>query len=158
MQVTTKLQGPFGYSSIYVAIPILIALATAAYFAYLKYQEYMKKKKEEEYQEALLHPKPLTAFRIAEIKNRYLEELDKIEKQEDIRKAYQDLSALIRNFVSEISRKNVTNLTLKEIDKKEMPALYNLIAEYYKPEFSENSISNIKESIINTRKVIEEWN
>ena len=38
-----------------------------------------------------------------------------------------------------------------------MPILYELVEEYYVPEFSEKSIGNIKLSIEKTRKVIEKW-
>ena len=76
----------------------------------------------------------------------------------DIRAGYQELSIIIRTFVNEVTGIEVQNYALKEIKKLEMPLLYELIKEYYAPEFSENSLGDIENSINKTRKVIEKWN
>ena len=50
------------------------------------------------------------------------------------------------------------NYTLKEIENLNMPILYELIKEYYNPEFSKNIKGNILSSIEKTEKVIHKWN
>ena len=47
--------------------------------------------------------------------------------------------------------------SLSEIRTLNMPALTQLVAEYYEPEFAEYSMANIKQSIFKTRRVIETW-
>ena len=74
------------------------------------------------------------------------------------RKAYQELSMTIRLFVYELTGVEVQSYTLKEIKKLNIPVLYELIKEYYDPEFSKLSKGNIKLSIDKTRGVIQRWN
>ena len=50
------------------------------------------------------------------------------------------------------------NYTLKEIKKLNMPKLYNLIKEYYIPEFANISSGNAEKSIAQAREVIRKWN
>lgn len=100
---------------------------------------------------------------INEIKRKYLEELDVIESQLNtnmihIRIAYQDISRVIRHFVYEVTNIHVQNYSLKEIKDLDMPILYELMQEYYVPEFSKYSYGNVKDSLQKTRKVIEKWN
>ena len=99
---------------------------------------------------------------INEIKRKYLEELDVIESQLNtnmihIRIAYQDISRVIRHFVYEVTNIHVQNYSLKEIKDLDMPMLYELMQEYYVPEFSKYSYGNVKDSLQKTRKVIEKW-
>jgi len=99
---------------------------------------------------------------IIEIKQKYIKILIDLEKKLDnnnisIREAYQKLSSAIRYFVYEVTNIKVQNYTLQDIKKLDMPILYELVEEYYVPEFSEKSIGNIKLSIEKTRKVIEKW-
>ena len=100
---------------------------------------------------------------INEIKRKYLEVLDVIESQLNtnmihIRIAYQDISRVIRHFVYEVTNIHVQNYSLKEIKDLDMPMLYELMQEYYVPEFSKYSYGNVKDSLQKTRKVIEKWN
>lgn len=74
------------------------------------------------------------------------------------RHAYQKLSILIREFIYEMTNIKVQNYTLSDIEKINMPTLYELVKEYYDPEFSKLSQGNIIQSIEKTRKVIEIWN
>ena len=74
-----------------------------------------------------------------------------------IRIAYQDISRVIRHFVYEVTNIHVQNYSLKEIKDLDMPMLYELMQEYYVPEFSKYSYGNVKDSLQKTRKVIEKW-
>ena len=63
------------------------------------------------------------------------------------------ISVLIRLFVYELTGLEVQSCTLKDIKKLNIPVLYELIKEYYDPEFSKISKGNIK-----TKEVISRWN
>ncbi len=95
-------------------------------------------------------------------KRRYLRELDRIDSavyagRITVRDAYQRMSVVIRLFVYEATKIRVQDCTLSEIRALNMPALTQLVAEYYEPEFAEYTMANIKQSIFKTRRVIETW-
>ena len=97
------------------------------------------------------------------IRDKYLLMLAELEKKLNSnsitsRKAYQELSSLIRNFIYESTNIKVQNYTLKEIGTLNMPILYELVAEYYDPEFAKISKGNITSSINKAKVVIEKWN
>lgn len=97
------------------------------------------------------------------IKKDYLIKLDNLinelnENKISNRKAYQNLSSLIRNFIYEVTNIKVQNYTLTDIKKINMPILYELVSDYYDPEFAKISKGNIKVSINKTKMVIERWN
>lgn len=97
------------------------------------------------------------------IKLKYLNKLDELERMLDSnditnRKAFQELSLLIRSFIKEISGLDVTTCVLSDIRKMNIPVVYELIEEYYSPEFAKISKGNIRSSISKTRGVIYRWN
>ena len=152
MQVKTDLRPMFSYSLFPI---IFLTLILVIIFILIK----PKKKEEKEQIQVILPPKN----DITEIKKRYLINLDNltnsfVTKKINNRKAYQTLSSLIRNFIYETTNIKVQNYTLSEIQKVNIPVLYELVKEYYAPEFSEKSKGNIIVSIEKTRKVIEKWN
>jgi len=155
MQISVNLQSPFSYS-IYPIIIILIIVII--YTIYLIIKANKKSTKEEVPTLEKVEIKDVNA-----IQKKYINKLNTIEADLDankisVRKAYQELSTVIRHFVYEVTDIKVQYYTLREIKKLNMPILYELIQEYYIPEFSKYSIGNIKESIEKTRKVIQKWN
>lgn len=152
MQVTTELQEMFSYS----LLPIFFIIILIAIFTFLIF----RKKKLIVNNIDLKIPK---AKDINIIKNNYLLKIDNLtinfnNNKISSRKAYQNLSSLIRNFIYETTNIKVQNYTLKDIKKINMPMLYELISEYYDPEFSKISKGNILLSLEKARKVIEKWN
>lgn len=151
MQVTTQLRGMFSYS----LLPILL-LSTILIIIF-----FFLTSKKKPYKE-----KPpiitLTPPQIDTIKTEYLAQIYTISSEYQAhkitnRKAYQKLSKLIRNFIFETTHIQVQNYTLQEIKEQQIPILYELVREYYDPEFSKNEQGNILESIEKTRQVIEKW-
>lgn len=152
MQTSVSMQPSFSYLTLYIEIFLIIILAIIIWWHF--------KKKEN-------GPKPVIEVtrekkNIKEIKIKYLRKLlsleRKIEKNEiTIRKAYQGLSNIIRYFVHDVTGIKVQNCTLEDIKKLNMPKLYALIKEYYRPEFAEKSLGDVKSSIEKTRKVIRKW-
>ena len=156
MQTSVNLQPPFSYS-IYPII--LICLCMILFTIYLLIKRNKQKKRVED----KIKVEEIKNVDINEIKRKYLEELDVIESQLNtnmihIRIAYQDISRVIRHFVYEVTNIHVQNYSLKEIKDLDMPILYELMQEYYVPEFSKYSYGNVKDSLQKTRKVIEKWN
>lgn len=97
------------------------------------------------------------------IKEKYLSEINNLiievsNNKIKTRNAYHKLSSLIRNFIFEMTSIKVQYYTLSDIEKIDMPVLYELVNEYYDPEFAKESKGNIIQSIQRTRKVIERWN
>lgn len=156
MQTSVNLQPPFSYS-IYPII--LICLCIILFTIYLLIKRNKQKKRVED----KIKVEEIKNVDINEIKRKYLEELDVIESQLNtnmihIRIAYQDISRVIRHFVYKVTNIHVQNYSLKEIKDLDMPMLYELMQEYYVPEFSKYSYGNVKDSLQKTRKVIEKWN
>ena len=154
MQVSVNLQAPFSYSIYYIIIILIIIFSITLYF-------FFSKKKKENKQ--IVKIKEINQDDKKIIKNKYIDKLKELEikldkNQINVRKAYQELSNIIRYFVYELTNIKVQNYTLKEIQEINMPILYELIKEYYVPEFAKKSLGDIKSSIEKTRKVIDKWN
>ena len=97
------------------------------------------------------------------IKNKYIKKLNEIEnkyKSEkiDLRKAYQEISETVRLFVFEVTDVTTQNFSLSEIKKANIPGLYELIEEYYEPEFAEKSVGDFDDAINKARRIVSEWN
>ena len=156
MQTSVKLQDSFSYSLIPIILLFIILVAIIATLIYLS-----RKSKKKVTQEIKIKKAPKET--LEGIKKKYLKKIDDVEKKlkEDkikLRGAYQELSSIIRFFTFEVTGIKVQNYTLQDIESLNMPALTELIQEYYAPEFAEFSKGNIEASLEKTRKVIEKWN
>lgn len=154
MQTSVNLEPPFSYTMGYVIIVLLIILAITIWW-------YLNKNKKQ--LPLNIEVREENKKNIKAIKIKYLKKLlaleNKLDKNEiQIRKAYQNLSSIIRYFVHAVTGIKVQNCTLEDIKELNMPKLYDLIKEYYRPEFAEKSLGDIKASIEKTRKVIKKWN
>lgn len=151
MQVQTELRPMFSYSFLIIIIAALVTLLIYLLIKFLKKKEIRK---------TVIVPSHKD---IINIKKKYLLKLQELlnnlnNEKITSRKAYQNLSNLIRNFIHETTNINVQNYTLKEISLVNIPILYELVSEYYNPEFAKFSKGNIILSIEKTRGVIEKWN
>lgn len=154
MQIDVNLKAPFSYSWIPIVVLLIVLLLPFIYLLLKKLGVFNLKKKN------ILN---FTAKDINSIKYKYLNKLNDLDKSLNdkkitSRKAYQELSMLIRLFVYELTGLEVQSCTLKDIKKLNIPVLYELIKEYYDPEFSKISKGNIKASIEKTKEVISRWN
>ena len=159
MQISIDLQEPFTYSIIPLIIVIGLVLLESYYFIYLRNKN--KKIKIEEKNAKKIPEKNIKNIPV--IKNKYLIQLDLIENKYtnnkiELRKAYQMISEAIRLFVFEITDITTQNYSLTEIKRLNIPNIYELIAEYYEPEFASKSIGDFNSSINKARRVINEWN
>ena len=73
------------------------------------------------------------------------------------RKAYNELSLIIREFIFKTTDIDVLKYTLYEAKHTNKKELVELMNEYYEPEFSKEGKGDLTESINKTRKVIVEW-
>lgn len=154
MQVTTDLRPMFSYS----LIPIIVIVFLLIVILVLMLIKHKKKKLVKNIDIIIPSKKDVNA-----IKRIYLLKIDNLStdfnaKKINNRQAYQNLSSLIRNFIYETTNIKVQNYTLSDIEKINMPILFELVSEYYDPEFSQISKGSITASIEKTRKVIEKWN
>lgn len=150
MQIETELRDMFSYSPILI-LPILLLIII------LLVTILHKKKDIKKIKVVKLEQKNLN-----EIKSKYLYNIKLLINNLDNKKitnrtAYQNLSRLIRNFIFEVTNIKVQYYTLDDIKKLNIPILYELVEDYYDPEFQRYSNGNILKSINKTKKVIEEW-
>lgn len=153
MEVQTELRPMFSYSILILISAFIITVGFAILIKKIKF----KPKKNNIYQVKI----PIYK-NVINIKRKYLNKLDKLyndlnNNNISSRKAYQELSKIIRNFIFETTDIEVHNYTLNEIKMINMPILYELVKEYYDPEFAKISKGNIALSINKTRMVIERW-
>lgn len=151
MSVSIKLSSMFSYS----LLPIIITLVSMIIIFLI-----IKPSRKKITKEQVIVP---NYENMVLIKNKYLLAIDRLNKDFmenniSLRGAYQTLSKLVRNFVYEVTHIKVQNYTLDDIKDLNMPIFYELISEYYNPEFSSNSSGNFDYSIKKTRGVIEKWN
>ena len=151
MQLSVKLQELFSYSILPIIILIIILFLFSMYF--------LRKRNKKKETPVI---KEIDKIDINIIQEKYIIKLEELKKDLEknkisIREAYQALSELVRYFVYEVTNIEVQNYTLKEIKKLNIPVLYNLIKEYYAPEFANISLGNVKESIERTKEVIKKW-
>lgn len=151
MQVQTELRPMFSYSFLTIVLIIVIAIVVFIFIRYIKKKEIQKNVIIPNYKDLI------------SIKKKYLLKLQELSNNLNSnnitsRKAYQSLSNIIRNFIYEVTNIKVQNYTLKEIKMVNIPILYELVSEYYDPEFAKISKGNISSSINKTRMVIEKWN
>ena len=153
METTVKLHDMFSYSNKILVVLLLLIIFIVVLFFIIRYLMNRPKKIE------VIVPEKKD---VNSIKRNYISKIDKLHSDLDnktitSRKAYQELSSLIRNFVYEVTNIKVQSCTLKDIKKLNMPVLYELISEYYDPEFNKVSRGNILNSIDKTKEVINRW-
>ena len=165
MVTTVKLQHPFEYSwwVTLIAVALGAIALTAIIFFLIKAFKALRKKKEA--------PRP-AAMKIAmspdmiyRVKNQYIGKVQALlnsyrQNRIDKREGYQQLSALIRGFVHEVTGINVENFTIKEVKAFGIKKLDVLMEEYYVPEFAEDEKAKDKDFAESCNKavgVIKAW-
>ncbi|WP_207638117.1 hypothetical protein [Butyrivibrio sp. FCS006] len=165
MVTTVKLQHPFEYSWWVTLIAVVLgAIAlTAIVFFLIKVFNALRKKKEV--------PRPaarkiaMSPDMIYRVKNQYIGRVQALlnnytQNKVDKREGYQQLSALIREFVHEVTGINVENFTIKEVKAFGIKKLDVLMEEYYVPEFAEDEKAKDKDFAESCNKavgVIKAW-
>ena len=152
MQLDVKLQEPFSYNVLGLILLILLLIALLTYIIILLV------KKQSNKPVVIIE----TKLDINSLKRRYMDSINKLalevkKKKISNRNAYNELSMLIRKFVYEATKIDVTKCSLNEIRELKYDSLTELVEEYYEPEFSFEKEGDILTSIEKTKGVIEKW-
>lgn len=156
MKTSVKLQAPLSYH----LIPLIAAsIIVACLLLYFIICFVLKRLKAAQNAPVICQRTP---NQIAHIKMKYLNELCKTEtdfvnRQISMRSTYQKMSRIIRGFVHEMTGLRVNYFTLQDIRSLGIPALEELIEEYYGPEFAKYSSADVTASINKTKRIIEGW-
>ena len=156
MQTSINLQESFEYP----ILPLIIVTILLIIVSGLLIHTLRKKHKHKNTLVKKIPEKNIKDIKV--IKGKFLNDLDSIEYkykngQIRLRKAYQLISENIRLFVFEVTDITTQNYSLSEIKKLNIPILYELIEEYYEPEFAEQTNGDFDNSINKARRVIEKW-
>ena len=151
MQWGVNLEGPFSYSKFGVFLLVIIIIIVVI----MLIKKHNKNK-----------PQPIRVVVKVVDRNRirmeYVAKLNNLitkvnNNSISTRKAYNELSVIIREFIYRTTRVNLLKYSLNDFRKLNNKTLLELINEYYEPEFSYEGSGDILASIEKTRKVIVEW-
>jgi len=158
MPTSVKLQDMESYSLIFMIIAIAVIALPIIIILILKLIRFEPPKRK---------PKPVklpVAKKIEpqQLKSMYLEKVREIETRYtnnliDLRQAHIDLSKTVREYCAFASNINTDKLTLREIAKLGKPALFDMVKEFYQPEFAYESDKDINMSFWSAREVIRTW-
>ena len=155
MQITVNLQDMKSYSPIVLlvaGIVFIMLIGMAVVFCVIKFNK-----------KTVYIDREISVEDREKIKKKYIAYLNGLEERSKAgkvsnRRAYQELSKIIRNYTYETTGVKVHNYTLDEIKSTNMSGVYNVVSECYAPEFSIDKNGNIYVSIDKARKVVEGWN
>ena len=150
MQSSVEFRNPFTYTETIITVFLILIVAIVVFLIVTR-----KRKKKVE---VVVPPKK----DVNSIKKKYLEEIDNLiddtrNNKINYRTSYTRLSKIIREFIFEVTSINVTSVSLAEVKHLNMPYLYELMKEYYVPEFAHFFKGDIENSIEKTRGVITKW-
>lgn len=159
MDITVKLQNPFSYALWPIILLGLVIIGIVVVLIILKLNVRPKKRTAPK----TANPQPIKSVDVNALRMQYLKQLDDVEQafrnqKLSIRKAYQNMSTIVRKFVQERTGIKANSYTLEDIKKLNMPQLEALIGEFYSPEFSVKSEGDVFEALEKSRRIIEEWN
>lgn len=157
MPITVDLQDMFSYSLLPVALAVVLVVI-AGVIGLIVFLVKKNAKKPEAAMPSHV-AKPVSGN---QVKEKYYAIINDLEAKchsgkVSNRKAYQELSRIVRQFVYEVTGIKVHHNTLDEIKKLNMPNLYAVIEECYTPEFSVDKDGNIYATMNKARMVIKEW-
>ena len=75
----------------------------------------------------------------------------------DTRESYQRLSMIMRSFVSDMTGRNVTSLTLSELKRMGLGSLSALIENCYAPEFALKTQADFKTDADKAKWMVKTW-
>ncbi len=160
IDVSVGLQDPFSYmlAPIIILAGVLVAgIIALVVFHFLKNRKSVVKK--------VAEPKPVV-FKPKDkgaLQREYLAKIAKVQADYesgamDVRTAHQELSAIVRMFVHELTGINAQNFSLLELRAHDVNQVSDLIEEFYAPEFALRTEKDTMNSINDARTVISTWN
>ena len=157
MPITVELQDMFSYS----VLPIVFAVILAVMGGIMGLIAFLSKKKAKKPEKAMPAPvaKPVSGNQVKEKYYAIMDDLETKCRSGKVlnRKAYQELSRIVRHFVYEMTGIKVHHNTLDELKKLNMSTLCVVVEECYAPEFSVDQDGSIYDTMNKARMVIKEW-
>ncbi len=165
MVTTVKLQHPFEYSWWVTLIAVVLGAIAITAIAFFLAKAFAILRKKKETPRVAVRKIALSPDVIYKLKNQYMGKVQALltsynQNRIDKREGYQQLSALIREFVHEVTGINVENLTIREVRAYGIKKLDTLMEEYYVPEFAEDEKAKDKDfaqSCSRAMGVIKAW-
>jgi len=108
-------------------------------------------------------PKPVAKPQTFYLRQKALISIDKVAFELnvtgsiDARESYQRLSMIMRTFVSEMTGRNFTTLTLSELKKMGLGSLAGLIEDCYAPEFALKTQADFKQDAEKAKWMVKTW-
>ena len=156
MEFTVNMQPELMMSIVWLILGgIIFAISVGFFVTLFRYRLRRRAKK-------VKAPKPERKPPIEYTRNRTLMQIDKCKDdlahgRTDIRESYQSMSTIMRNFVSEITGKDVTTHTLSELQQSEDTRLSELIAKWYAPEFAMKTKADFMGDAEHAKNVVKRW-
>jgi uncharacterized protein YneF (UPF0154 family) len=146
----------------YDLLPVYIAIGVLLLLAFWFGLVFWLTRKIEPKVLATAPPAPIIVKDLVGLKESYLQKINEIETQYRSRKIkartlHQELSLLLRSFVSEAEGMPVKTMTLSDLKKTKHHKLTPVIESYYLPEFAAVETGKVDDAIVLARKVVQEW-
>ncbi len=157
MEFSVNLQPELMMSPSWLALGGAVLLASVIFFVLICVFKRGPKK------EKVKPPKPLNRPENFYFRQKALLSIDKIafdlsRNGIDTRESYQRLSMIMRTFVSEMTGRNFTSLTLSELKSMGLSSLAELIEHCYAPEFAMKSKADFKKDAEKAKWMVKTWN
>lgn len=159
MPVSVELQDPYSYSIWPIVIIVIVIVASLVAIVLLSILIRLRKPaKPKAPVTQIFKPKTL-----ADAQREYLGKIAYVEQQYrdgqmDVRTVHQELSAIVRMFVYDVTGVQAQNFSLNELKAYNINQISQLIEEFYAPEFAERTDKQTEDSIRDAREVIYKWN
>lgn len=148
---------PMAYSPVWLYLGIVILMAIVGWFAVIWAQTRPGRTPRE--------PEPPAGWRMARLKGDYIERIDEIVRLADAgdidaRRAHQELSVMLRQFVEEASGIGAPTMTLSELGHSRIPALApvtEVVRVVYPVEFGPDRETSVAHAASYARQVVAQW-
>ena len=159
MEFTVNVQPEQMMEPVWLIVGGCIFLVSVFFFALLfKFKKNPRKKRVK----VPKAPKPLKPPTEEMIRNKAINSIDRIifdlsHGNIDIRESYQRMSMVMRIFVTELKGKDVTALTLTELEAAKQKKLSELIAKWYAPEFAMRTKADFMGDAKQAKRMVKTW-
>ncbi len=156
MEFSVNMQPELNMSIAWIILGGVILLVSVCLFAMIcVYKKAPKKVK-------IKTPKPVNKPQSFYIRQKALLSIDKAASDLgnsgiDTRESYQRLSMIMRTFVSEMTGRDFTSLTLSELKKMGLGSLAGLIENCYAPEFALKTKADFKSDAEKAKWMVKTW-
>ena len=159
MQTSVDLQDPFSYS----LLPLVIVSSVIVVSIIVLLTIWFIRKRKRTPAIKVEKPQVFKVKTKADAQREYLAKIAIVEQkymagQMDVRAVHQELSAIVRMFVHDLTGINAQNFSLNELKAHNVHQISHLIEEFYAPEFAERTEKETSKSINDAREVIIRWN